>query len=170
MSLVPELLAANDRYAATFDKGHLPRPPSRHLAIVTCLDGRINPLEILGLGAGEANVIRNAGGRAAEAIRSLVISQHFLGTREIIVMHHTDCGLAAFGNEEIRARVAANLGADAGALAEEIDFLPIPDLEQGVRADVELLRDSPLLLSGIPITGMIYDVRTGRLQVVAADG
>src|SRR5687767_5917828 len=136
MSIVPELLANNERYAASFAHGELARPPSRPLAILTCLDGRINPLAILGLGIGEANVIRNAGGRAAGAIRSLVVSQHLLDTREVIVMHHTDCGLLAFRSADIRARVGETLGPEAGAAAAAIDFLDIPALEEGVRTDV----------------------------------
>ena len=166
MSVVPELLANNERYAAGFTWGELPRPPSRPLAIVTCLDGRINPLAILGLGIGEANVIRNAGGRAAEAIRSLVVSQHLLGTREIIVMHHTDCGSRSFTAEQIRQRVAENLGPAAGEAAEAIDFLSLPDLEDSLRADVELVRASPLLFPETIVTGLIYDVHTGRLREV----
>ena len=166
MTVISELLKNNERYAADFAHADLARPPSRPLAIVTCLDGRINPLAILGLGIGEANVIRNAGGRAAEAIRSLVVSQHLLGTREIVVMHHTDCGSRSFTAEQIRGRVAENLGPDAGERAEEIDFLSLPDLDDSLRADVELLRASPLLFPETIVTGLIYDVHTGRLRVV----
>jgi carbonic anhydrase len=166
MSVVPELLANNERYAVGFPHGELPRPPRRPLAIVTCLDGRIDLHAIFGLGIGEANVIRNAGGRAADALRSLIISQHLLGTREIIVMHHTDCGSRSFSAEEIRQRVAENLGPDAGEQAEAIDFLSLPDLEDSLRADVELLRASPLLFPETIVTGLIYDVHTGRLRVV----
>jgi len=166
MSIVAELLANNERYAAGFAHGELPRPPRLPLAIVTCLDGRINPLAILGLGIGDANVIRNAGGRAAEALRSLVVSQHLLATREIIVMHHTDCGSRSFSAEQIRQRVADNLGPDAGTQAGAIDFLSLPDLDDSLRADVELLRASPLLFPETIVTGLIYDVHTGRLREI----
>ena len=166
MSLVPEMLVANERYAATFDKGDLPRPPSLRLAVVTCLDGRIDAHEILGLRPGDANVIRNAGGRAADAVRSLAVSQQFLGTREIVVMFHTDCGQAAFGAEAFRDRIAENLGLAAATAAREIDFLPITDLEATLRADVHFLRTHPLLRHDIPVTGLIYDVKTGRVRVV----
>jgi carbonic anhydrase len=109
MTLLPEILAANRRYAAGFDKGRLPRPPSKGIAVVTCIDGRINAHAILGLQPGEANVIRNAGGRAADAVRSLAVSQHILGTREIVLMFHTDCGQAAFGTDAFRQRVTEEL-------------------------------------------------------------
>jgi carbonic anhydrase len=167
VSLVPYLLANNERYAATFDAGDLPRPPSRAIAVVTCLDGRINPLAILGLLPGEANVIRNAGGRAADAVRSLAVSQHFLGTREIVVMFHTDCGQAAFGTDGFQRRVADELGSEGEKAARAIEFLPIGDLEQTLRDDVALLRGHPLLRHDIPVTGMIYDVKTGRVRQIA---
>jgi carbonic anhydrase len=166
MSVVPKLLKNNEGYAETFAHAELPRPPKLPLAIVTCLDGRINPLAILGLGIGEANVIRNAGGRAADALRSLIVSQHLLGTREIIVMHHTDCGSRSFTVEQIRQRVADNLGPEAGEQAEAIDFLSLPDLDDSLRADVELLRSSPLLFPETIVTGLIYDVHTGRLREI----
>jgi carbonic anhydrase len=167
MRVLPELLAANERYAATFDKGDLPRPPVRKVAILTCLDARIMPAQALGLEPGDANVIRNAGGRAADAIRSLVVSTRLLGTREIIVMHHNDCGLSAISNENIRARIAEDLGDEAGNIAREFDFLPFTDLEDSVREDVELIRASPLIADDISVYGLVYDVRTGKLcQVV----
>lgn len=166
MSLLPDILAANERYAASFDKGDLPRPPSRAIAVVTCLDGRIDAHEILGLKPGEANVIRNAGGRAADAVRSLAVSQHFLGTREVVIMFHTDCGQAAFGTDAFHRRVAEELGPEAETAARAIDFLPIIDLEQTLREDVALLRTHPLLRHDIPVTGLIYDVATGRVRQI----
>ena len=166
MSLVPYLLANNARYAATFDNGDLPRPPSRAIAVVTCLDGRINPQAILGLLPGEANVIRNAGGRAADAVRSLAVSQHFLGTREIVVMFNTDCGQAAFGTEGFQRKVGEEIGPEGEQAARAIEFLPISDLEENLREDVALLRSHPLLRHDIPVTGLIYDVHTGRLRQV----
>src|SRR5688500_17030199 len=106
MSLVPEFLAANQQYAATFTKGDLPMPPGRKAAVLVCMDARIDPAKALGLDEGDAHVIRNAGGLATEAIRSLAISQELLGTREIVVIHHTDCGMLTFTNDVIRAKLA----------------------------------------------------------------
>jgi carbonic anhydrase len=166
MSVIDELLKANREYARSFDRGQLPMPPARRLAVVTCMDARILPSRILGIDFGEAHVIRNAGGRAQEALRSLVISQQLLGTREVAVIHHTDCGMLTFTNAQLRARVKQTLGADASG----IDFLPFPDLIQSVRDDVALLRASPLILKDIPIRGFVYDVKTGTLSEVAGAG
>lgn len=166
MSLLPELLAANAEYAATFDCGHLTRPPSRRIAVITCLDGRIDAHAILGLRPGEANVIRNAGGRAADAIRSLAVSQHFLDTQEIVVMFHTDCGQASFTTADFQQRVSERLGPAAGVAAQAVDVLPIGDLERTLREDVALLRTHPLLRHDIPVTGLIYDVETGRVSQI----
>ncbi len=163
MSILPELLAANERHAAAFTKGDLPMPPGRHVAILTCMDARLDPAKFLGLEEGDAHVIRNAGGRAsADALRSLIISQHLLGTTEVVVIHHTDCGMLTFGNEELQRRLQERFGADASGL----DFLPFSDLAQGVRDDVAAIRNSPFVPAEIPVRGFIYDVRTGRLQPV----
>lgn len=166
MSVVPELLAANERYADAFQLGDLPRPPVRKVAILTCLDARIMPAQLLGLEPGDANVIRNAGGRAADAIRSLVISTRLLGTRDIVVIHHNDCGLSAFSNAQIRERIADDLGDAAAQAAAAIDFLAITDLEVSVREDVALIRSSPLIAEDVAVHGFIYDVHTGRLTPV----
>ncbi len=163
MSIVPELLSANGRYAAGFTKGSLPMPPGRHFAVLTCMDARIDPARLLGLEEGDAHVIRNAGGRASDdAIRSLAISQQLLGTREIIVIHHVDCGMLTFSNEQLRAKLQQDLGAAAAA----IDFLPFSDLPQSVRDDIAALRASRLLLKNVPISGFIYDVHNGSLNRV----
>jgi carbonic anhydrase len=165
MAAIDELLEANLAYASHFDKGHLPMPPRRRVAIVTCMDARIVPSRQLGLEEGDAHVIRNAGGRAQDALRSLIISQQLLGTREVAVIHHTDCGMLTFRNEDLRARLR-----DAqGVAADDVDFLPFTDVEQSVRDDVAFLRGSSLILHGIPIRGFVYDVRTGRLSEVASD-
>jgi carbonic anhydrase len=164
MSTINELLEANKAYAQSFDKGDLPMPPARQVAIVACMDARLHPAKFLGLELGDAHVIRNAGGRASDdAIRSLIISSQLLGTKEFAVIHHTDCGMLTFSNEDM----VAKLGEEAGA----IDFLPFSDNEASVREDVEKIRNSPLIPDGIPVSGYIYDVNTGALQtVVGAEG
>ena len=163
MSELPAILEANQRYAAGFAKGDLPMPPARRLAVLTCMDARIDPAQALGLAEGDAHVVRNAGGRASDdALRSLVISQQLLGTREVLVIHHTDCGMLTFSNEQLHAKLAQDLGADAAA----VDFLPFADLEQSVRDDVAAIRSSPLVPDDVSVRGFVYDVRTGRLAEV----
>src|SRR5579859_3746550 len=163
MAVLPELLAANRRYAAGFTKGQLPVPPGRKVAILVCMDARIDPAKALGLQEGDAHVIRNAGGRASDdAIRSLAISQQLLGTREVVVIHHTDCGMLTFTNDQLRDKLKQDLGADAST----IDFLPFSDLSQSVRDDVAALRASPLLMKDAPVAGLIYDVKTGAVSTV----
>jgi carbonic anhydrase len=162
MSVTDELLQANSEYARTFDRGDLPMPPARRLAIVTCMDARIVPSRAFGLEEGDAHVIRNAGGRARDALRSLVISQRLLGTNEIVVIHHTDCGMLTFTNPDLHAKVKQDLGVDSS----NIDFLPFADVEESVREDVALLLSSPLIPANIGIRGFVYDVRTGKLNEV----
>jgi carbonic anhydrase len=168
MAVFDELLAANETYAGAFDRGDLPMPPARKVAIVTCMDARLHPEKFLGLDVGDAHVIRNAGGRASQdALRSLTISQRLLGTTEIVVIHHTDCGMMTFANEDLVAKIRSDLGADASGW----DFLPFSDLEASVRVDVQTLRDSPFIPREIPISGAIYDVRSGRVtEVVRSEG
>jgi len=161
MATTDELLAANERYAASFAKGHLPMPPSRRVAVVACMDARLDPARVLGLEEGDAHVVRNAGGRAADAVRSLVISQQLLGTREVVVIHHTDCGMLTFTDEQLRQKVRDELGA-----VTDTAFLSFSDLDQSVRDDVAAIRESRLLLKGVPVTGFVYDVKTGRLRPV----
>jgi carbonic anhydrase len=163
MALVDEVLAANENYAAGFQKGDLPMPPGRKLAVVACMDARLDPARALGLEEGDAHVIRNAGGRAADALRSLVISQQLLGTNEVLVIHHTDCGMLTFDNATLHGICQERLGADASS----IDFLPFGDLEQSVRDDVEIIRSSPLIPDEVTVRGFVYDVTTGKLQEVA---
>src|SRR6266513_34029 len=163
MTVVQEFLEANEDYARNFQKGHLPMPPARHVAVLTCMDARIDPARLLGLEEGDAHVIRNAGGRASEdAIRSLVISEQLLGTNTVVVIHHTDCGMLTFSNEDLRGKLKQELHVDAG----NIDFLPFRDLEQSVRNDVAKLKSSPLIPDNVDISGYIYDVRTGKLHPV----
>ena len=161
MSEVSTFVKANERYAASFKKGSLPMPPSRRVAVLACMDARLDPARILGLEEGDAHVVRNAGGRAADALRSLVISQELLGTREVVVIHHTDCGMLTFTNDQLKQRLREGRGAEA-----DIDFLPFSDVDQSVRDDVRAIRESRLLLPGVPVTGFVYDVKTGRLRQV----
>ncbi|GFF26488.1 uncharacterized protein Mb1315 [Aspergillus udagawae] len=157
MTNIADIEAANAQYAASFIKGHLPIPPKRKLAVVTCMDARIDVFSALGLTEGDAHVIRNAGGRASEALRSLIISQRLLGTEEVVIIHHTDCGMLTFSDEDIRAKIKEELGEDAS----DIKFLPFKDLEESVRADVRFLRGSRLVQGAVK--GYVYEVETGRL-------
>jgi carbonic anhydrase len=167
MPVVPEFLSANQQYASQFQKGDLPLPPGRKVAVLVCMDARIDPAKALGLEEGDAHVIRNAGGRAEDAIRSLAISHELLGTREIVVIHHTDCGMLTFSNDDIRQKLEGDLGPEAGKAASQIDFLPFGDLDQSVRDDVAAIQSSPLIPDDIPVSGFVYDVHTGRLNPVA---
>lgn len=163
MAITDQLVQANEAYAQTFDRGDLSAPPARHVAILTCMDARLHPESFLGLDVGDAHMIRNAGGRASDdAIRSLIISSHLLGTNEYVVIHHTDCGMLTFTNDDLHRKLADETGADAS----HIDFLPFPDLEQSVRDDVSQINESPFIPDGIPVRGFIYDVKSGKLTEV----
>jgi carbonic anhydrase len=163
MTVTDDLIQANEQFAQTFDKGDLPMPPARHVAVLACMDARLHPEKFLGLDIGDAHVIRNAGGRASDdALRSLIISSRLLGTNEYIVIHHTDCGMLTFSNEDLRRTLREETGRDASA----IDFLPFSDLEESVREDIRRIRENPFIPEGIPVRGFIYDVRTGQLQEV----
>ena len=162
MSTIDELVKANEAYAATFSRGELPLPPARGIAIVTCMDARILPSRALGLQEGDAHVIRNAGGRARDALRSLIISQRLLGTREVAVIHHTDCGMLTFNNRDLREKVREDLGQDTG----EFDFLPFKNLDDSVREDIEFVQATQLLDPETLIKGFVYDVKTGKLREV----
>jgi carbonic anhydrase len=179
--ILDEVLAANAAYAAGFGaKGKLAMPPARGFAILTCMDARLDPSKFAGLAEGDAHVIRNAGGRASDdAIRSLVISYKLLGTREWFVVHHTDCGMETFKDEVMRNLLASSLktasfgpngwqdpGGEGSTEGEFIDWLTIGNREESVAADVRRIRSHPLVPSGIPIHGFLYDVRTGRLGAV----
>ncbi len=182
MSVLPEVLSANEAYAASFTKGDLALPPARRFAILTCMDARLDPAKYAGLSEGDAHVIRNAGGRASDdAIRSLVISYKLLGTQEWFVVHHTDCGMEFFTDEVMRELLASSLEtaqlgpdgfADVGTTpgsteAAYIDWLTIKDTQGSVVDDVSRIRRHPLVPGNIPIYGYVYDVRSGRLVEVA---
>lgn len=162
MTVVQEFLQANEAYTANFHKGSLPMPPARKVAVLACMDARLDPARILGLEEGDAHVIRNAGGRAADAVRSLVISEQLLGTQTIVIVHHTDCGMLTFTNEYLHEKIKQDLHANA----EHIAFLPFNNLEQSVRDDIAFLRNSPLIPDSIDIFGFIYDVANGKLLPV----
>jgi carbonic anhydrase len=158
------LQAANEVYADSFREGDLPMPPGRRLAIVTCMDARLDPAKCLGLEVGDAHVIRNAGGLATDdALRSLVISHWLLGTQEVVVVAHTDCGMLTFSNDDLHAKLRKEAGADAS----DVDFKPFPNLEDSVRASVRTIRASPLLPDSLEVSGWVYDVKSGRINEVA---
>lgn len=165
MSTIDELVRSNQEYAKDFRHGSLPLPPARHVAILTCMDARILPSRALGLEEGDAHVIRNAGGRARDALRSLVISQRLLGTTEVAVIHHTDCGMLTFNNRDLRDKVRTDLGQDTG----DFEFLPFTDLDESVREDIEFLQATQLLNPDTLIRGFVYDVRDGRLREVPVE-
>ena len=157
MSVVEEVTAANERYAAAFEKAALPMPPGRKFAVVTCMDARLDPAGFLGLDEGDAHVIRNAGGLVNdETIRSLLISHHLLGTEEAVVVGHTDCGMLTFTNADLHGRL--------GPESESIDFQPFPDVADRVAQSVETIRNHPLLPDSFGATGFVYDVRSGRID------
>lgn len=180
--ILKEVLAANDAYVSDFGaKADLQIPPARRIAILTCMDARIDPAKLAGLTEGDAHVIRNAGGRASDdAIRSLVISHKLLGTREWFVIHHTECGMGMFTEDTIRKLLSNSLetaaldadgwhdvGKGPGSNEGEfIDWLAFKDAAEAVVADVRRIRAHPLVSKRIPIYGYIYDVRSGRLDAV----
>jgi carbonic anhydrase len=164
MSATDEMLANNERYAAGFDKGDLPLPPGRKVAVVACMDARLDPARALGLEEGDAHVIRNAGGVVTdEEIRSLAISQNLLGTEEIVLIHHTDCGMLTFSDEELADRLEQETGE-----RPEWSAHAFSDLEGDVRSSVEKIRSSPFIPRKDSVRGFIYDVENGRLREVAA--
>ena len=180
--ILTEVLEANRNYTAGFaEKAKLGMPPAKRIAIVTCMDARLDPAKFLGLAEGDAHVIRNAGGRASDdAIRSLIISYKLLGTGEFFVIHHTDCGMCFFSNEVMRGLLASSLetaeltpqgfrdvGRGPGSReGEYIDWLTIKDPNQAVIDDVARIRNHPLVPKSISIYGFIFDVHTGKLNEV----
>jgi carbonic anhydrase len=162
MTVTDELLANNDTYAAGFDKGSLPLRPGRKLAVVACMDARLNVYAALGLTEGDAHVIRNAGGVVTDdEIRSLAISQRLLGTEEIILIHHTDCGMLTFTDDDFRAAIQQDTGIKPEWAAESFT-----DLEQDVRQSIARIKASPFIPRKDQIRGFIYEIETGRLREV----
>lgn len=164
MSVTDDLLRNAAAYANVFERGRLPRPPAMKLAVVTCMDSRINPFSLLNLREGDAHMIRNAGGViTAGEIRSLAISQHVMETEEIILIHHTDCGMQAFSDEQFRAMLEQRTGAPV-----PWDVEAFSDIELDVRKSIERIQASPFLLHRDKVRGFVYEVETGRLREVGA--
>ena len=162
MSVTDELLANNERYAASFDQGDLPLAPGKKVAVVACMDARLNPYAILGLQEGDAHVIRNAGGVVTDdEIRSLAISQRLLGTEEIILIHHTDCGMLTFRDDEFKAQVQSDTG-----IKPEWAVEAFSDLDDDVRQSIARIKANPFIPHKDSVRGFVYDVETGRLREV----
>jgi carbonic anhydrase len=148
---------------APFDRGDLPRAPARKLAVLACMDARLDPARLLGLEEGDAHVIRNAGGVVSDdALRSLAISQNLLGTEEIVLIHHTDCGMLRFTDDELAAKLEAETGHRPPWRAHAF-----PDLEQNVRDSIERIRDDPFVPHTDRVRGFVYELETGRLREVS---
>jgi len=166
MSVIEEVLKANESYAQNFTLGDLPMPPERKLAVVACMDARVTVEELLGLKTGDAHIIRNAGGIVTEdALRSLIISHHLLGTQEFMFIHHTDCGMLTFQDTELRAKLQQQTGT---ATVAPVHFHAFSDLEEDVRQQIQKVKSHAWIPKHIPVRGFIYDVKTGRLKEVSA--
>ena len=162
MSTTDELLRNNERYANSFEKGDLPMPPAKQIAIVTCMDARLSPYVMLGLSEGDAHVIRNAGGVITDdEIRSLVISQRLLGTREVMLIQHTNCGMLTFSEEEVKGQIQEEVGIKPPFALESFT-----DLEENVRQSIRRIETSPFIPHKDSVRGFIYEVETGRLREV----
>jgi carbonic anhydrase len=162
MSTTDDVLRNAEQYASSFDKADLPMPPGRKLAVVACMDARLIPTRVLGLDEGDAHVIRNAGGVVTDdTIRSLAISQHKLGTEEIILIHHTDCGMLTFTDDEFKRSVQDDVGIKPEWAAEAF-----PDLDEDVRQSVARIQASPFIPRKDSVRGFVYEVETGRLREV----
>jgi carbonic anhydrase len=161
MSVTDELLANNEKYAATFS-GPLPLPPSKQVAVLACMDARINVYGVLGLGEGESHVIRNAGGVVTEdEIRSLAISQRLLGTQEIILIHHTDCGMVTFTDDAFKQSILEDTGIRPAWAAEAF-----PDAAEDVKQSIRRIKESPFIPLKDSVRGFVFDVATGKLNEV----
>ncbi len=166
MSAIDQLLANNRSYAHSFNKGDLPVPPRLRVAVVACMDARLDVNKILGLAEGDAHVIRNAGGAVTDdAIRSLVISQRLLGTEEIVLLHHTGCGMLTFRDEQLKAQIEEETG-----IRPAFSMEAFSDLADDVRQSLRRIAQSPFILKQSSVRGFIYDVKTGRLEEIASAG
>jgi carbonic anhydrase len=164
MSVTDVLLHNNESYAKSFTKGSLPLPPAKHVAVLACMDARLDVHKILGLQEGEAHVIRNAGGVATDdAIRSLTISQRLLGTNEIVLIHHTDCGMLTFKDDDVKKKIENEVGIRPAFALEAFD-----DLEDDVKQSIARIEASPFIPNKSSVRGFVYDVKSGRLNEVRA--
>src|SRR5437588_6489167 len=162
MAVIDQLLENAESYATRFARGELPLPPARKVAVVACMDARLNPYGLLGLNEGDAHVIRNAGGVITDdEIRSLSISQRLLGTEEIMLIHHTDCGMLTFGDDEFRKQIQQETGVKPEWAAETFD-----DLEEDVRQSIARIKASPFIPKKDTVRGFIYEVESGQLREV----
>jgi len=165
MSATDDLLKNNERYAERFDRGTAPLPPARGVAVVACMDARLHVSAILGLEVGDAHIIRNAGGVITDdAIRSLVISQRLLGTTEIILMHHSDCGMVTFQDDSVKAQIKEDTG-----IRPPFSLEAFPDIEDDVRQSIARIKASPFIPHRDSVRGFVYDVTSGRLNEVVPD-
>jgi carbonic anhydrase len=163
MSVTDELLQNNEGYAEAFDKGDLSLPPAKGVAVVACMDARLHVSKVLGLQEGDAHIIRNAGGVVTDdEIRSLAISQRLLGTSEIILIHHTDCGMLTFTDDEFRGQLQQETGIRPEWAAEAFQ-----DLDDDVRQNIARIKASPFIPNKDSVRGFVYDVGTGRLREVS---
>ena len=162
MSATDDLLAKNASYSESFDKGHLSAPPTLKLTVVTCMDARLDTHRLLGIAEGDAHMIRNAGGVVSDdVIRSLLISQRLLGTREVMVIHHTDCGMATFREDDLKDAIEEETG-----LRPPFALEAFRDAEQDVRQSMARIKASPFIPEKDGVRGFVYDVKTGRLAEV----
>ena len=162
MSATEQLINNNGDYAATFTKGDLPLPPAAKVAVLACMDARLDPARVLGLEEGDAHVIRNAGGVVTDdVIRSLTISQRLLGTNEIVLIHHTDCGMLTFHDDDVKAQIEADTG-----IRPPFALEAFPDLEGDVRQSIARIKASPYIPHKDSVRGFVYEVETGRLREV----
>jgi carbonic anhydrase len=163
MSSTDDLLQNSKAYAEQFDKGDLPLPPAKRVAVVACMDARLDPARVLGLDEGDAHVIRNAGGVVTDdAIRSLSISQHLLGTEEIILVHHTDCGMQTFGDDQFADQLE-----EATGQRPTWEARSFTDLDDDLRDSVRRIKDSPFIPRTDSVRGFVYEVETGKLREVS---
>ena len=163
MSVTEELLQNNAAYAESFEKGDLPLPPARGVAVVACMDARLDVHKILGLEEGDAHVIRNAGGVITDdEVRSLTISQRLLGTREIVLIHHTDCGMLTFSDDEVKQQIHDDVGIKPNFALESFS-----DLDDNIRQSIARILSSPFIPNKNNVRGFVYEVETGRLREVS---
>ena len=164
MSVTDELVRNAERYAANFSKANVPMPPGKGVVVVACMDARLNPYGLLGLQEGDAHIIRNAGGVVSDdVIRSLAISQRLLGTREVVLIHHTDCGMLTFKDDQVKDQIEADTG-----IRPPFALEAFADAEQDVKQSMARIAASPFVPHKDQVRGFVYDVKSGRLNEVAA--